>query len=373
MKYIIKLSLTIFILQLIACKKNNDFPELEANFSDEYISQHRGNYFIQIPEVYELANIIMAIKYQNSNYDFFIQKNTQYFEKVINSFNSYKSSELFIEFSYTETDFTSNYSFRESSYKYIFENKVIVPTNIYLKQYWINVFEKHLDEIQEFSDISNFQNFYINNLDYYNSQISLYDSLVPIRDIWDWLENQFSKKYDCYKIIFSPLSFGSNSAQWYRTPNYNESLMFVSGFQKEIDTFDTISVLLKTRLLFTEIDHNYVNPASDKYIDEITSSMSNLTVWKNENQINELYDNAYSVFNEYMTWAVYDIYIFEKYPIRVFEDIRQITINKMEEGRGFIRFQEFEDYLISLYQNRADNEKLENLYPQILQWFKDNN
>jgi len=45
----------------------------------------------------------------------------------------------------------------------------------------------------------------------------------------------------------------------------------------------------------------------------------------------------------------------------------------MENRRGFIKFREFEDYLINIYKNRADNEKIEDLYPQIIDWISKNN
>ena len=361
------------IILFYACKKDENSPDQIIKFSDEYILQHKGKYLIEIPEVYELSHIVMAITYQNSSSDYFIQKNTSYYRDVIDYFNQYNTSGIFSSFNYSETDFNNNYSFRTNSYCYMFENDNIISKEIYPVMWQPDIFKTYKDEIQDFSLESKFRQFYADHLSFYNSQIALYDSLIQIKQVWSWLEGQFSSQYDCYKIMISPLTAGSHNTKEFETDNYKETLMFVSGFNREIDSFDTTNVLLKTRLFFTEIDHNYVNPVSDIYIDELNSSMSNLTIWKDPQQINELYDNAYSVFNEYMTWAVYDLYVLEKYPKYIYEEIRETTIYRMETGRGFIKFQEFEDYLISLYQNITDNEKIEDLYPKILKWVKDNN
>lgn len=374
MKEISQLAMITIILLFTACEKNNDiFPELEANFSESYISEHQDKYFIEIPEVYELANVVMAIKYQNSNRDYFIEKNTSYFQSVIDNFSPYKSTELFNRFNYSETDFTNNYSFRENSYKYLFNEGQIKSSDIYLEETWSpNIFEKHIDDIQAFSDESKFQSFYHDNHVFYNQQIALYDSLIPIKGMWDWLETNFTTKYDCYKIIISPLTTGSHSTQRYEANGYKETLMFVQGLNKEIDSFDSINIALNIRYVFTEIDHNYVNPATDKYISELNASMKNLTIWKKSNQINEMYDNAYKIFNEYMTWAVYDLYISKILNQNDFESIKNITVSFMENDRGFMKFEEFEDYLFHLYNSRLENENIENLYPKILIWIKEN-
>jgi hypothetical protein len=40
-------------------------------------------------------------------------------------------------------------------------------------------------------------------------------------------------------------------------------------------------------------------------------------------------------------------------------------------GRGFIRFPEFDQFLLDLYRNRDEGETLEDLYPRIVAWFEE--
>lgn len=367
--------IVLFVILFSSCEKDDRLPESEANFSDSYISQHRGNYFIEIPEVYELANVIMAVKYHNSDNHNFIEKNTSYYKSVIDHFNPYMSTDLFSQFNYSETDYISSFSFRDNSYRYMFSDDQIISGNTYLKENWVpNIFEKHIDAVQSFAKESNFQEFYYDNSEFYNSHIALFDSLIPVKHIWNWLETNFTSKVDCYKIIISPLTTGRNSTIKYESNDYKETLMFVQGLNPEIDTINTMSIALNIRWIFTEIDHNYVNPVTDKHINELNKSMTDMNSWRKLlSDMNDYYDNAYLIFNEYMTWAVYDLYISEFYSPNAFDSIRNTTVNSMENIRGFIKFREFEDYLINIYKNRADNEKIEDLYPQIIDWISKNN
>lgn len=371
----IQLTFILFLFVFQACEKEDNTPNTSdpsANFTDEYIAEHKGKYFIEIPEVYELAHVVMAVKYQNSNKNYFIKKNTSYFNELLAHFNQHKNSVIFDKFNYSETDFSENYSFRSNSYAYSLDNKHINSKGIYSDIWSPDIFKTLKNDVESFALESDFNSFYQAHLDFYQAQISLYDTHIPTDDIWQWLEAQFSARYDCYKILISPLTTGSHNTNRFETPEYKETVMFVSGLHEETSSSDTLDIALHTRYIFTEIDHNYVNPVSDEYRNEIKKSMSDLNTWRKRNQINGLYDNAYKIFNEYMTWAVYDLYMLEKYPESTFGNIRQTTIKKMEDSRGFIKFQEFEDHLINLYKNKADTKRIEDLYPQILQWIKEN-
>lgn len=123
---------------------------------------------------------------------------------------------------------------------------------------------------------------------------------------------------------------------------------------------------LNTRIVFTEIDHNYVNPVSDKYIPEIEAAMSNRSLWAGGPHT-EGYGTPYAVFNEYMTWAVFTLYCYDTYAPEDFAEINRLTERLITKGRGFLRFPEFNRELLKLYQ--ADpGRKIEAYYPAMLNW-----
>ncbi|SMO84305.1 DUF4932 domain-containing protein [Gracilimonas mengyeensis] len=362
---------TVFFLLIISgfmgsCVRNDDTPLVKAYFSEDYISEHKGRYVIEVPKVYELAHVVMAVKFQRQRSDYFIEKRTSYFQEVLDYFNDYNSSRIFSNYSYSESDYIENYAFRDNSYAYKMVNEEISLKETYTSISQYDIFKDFLDDVQAFSYESNFNDFYTAHAGFYENQIALYDAIIPVQDMWDWLENQFSARYDCYKIIISPLTGGSHSTRRFKTDTYKETLMFVPALNPEIHSMDTLNIAYNIRHVFTEIDHNYVNPVTEEFRDELKKAMGDLNNWKDEKPSNTVYSSHYMVFNEYMTWAVYDIYISERYPEHIASQIREITISKMEGDRGFIRFRSFEDSLIQIYTNKSPGENIEDLYPEIL-------
>lgn len=114
--------------------------------------------------------------------------------------------------------------------------------------------------------------------------------------------------------------------------------------------------------LFTEIDHNYVNPVSYEYIDKVNSAFADIDKWNNQ----EAYRTPYDTFNEYMTWAVFTLYAYERYTEVEFNSIKEIAINIME-NRRFVKFSDFNSKLLDLYK-AGNGTKVESLFPEILTW-----
>lgn len=198
--------------------------------------------------------------------------------------------------------------------------------------------------------------------------------------MWTWLERQFpNNKIQSYKIVFSPLIGGSHSTQGFNgfkyPESFNEIVMFINGPNR----YDTSKVLtekqkqgLMSGVVFTEIDHNYVNPTTDKYIKSIDSIFSRQNVWVKRENSNNVYSSPASIFNEYMTWAVFCLYIIDTYDKPTADLVINERETRMVEKRNFIRFKEFDQALIRLRQEHKDL-KVVDLYPYILDWCKTQN
>ena len=61
--------------------------------------------------------------------------------------------------------------------------------------------------------------------------------------------------------------------------------------------------VIDNHTIFSEMDHGYVNPISDIY-SELIAKNFDLKKWDKESGYPEI-----NSFNEYMTWAVYDLFI----------------------------------------------------------------
>jgi hypothetical protein len=85
-----------------------------------------------------------------------------------------------------------------------------------------------------------------------------------------------------------------------------------------------------------------------------------------------MYKNQYDVFNEYMTFAVYSLYVQDNYLKDDFIEYLSKVENQMEESRGYINFKKFNRKLIEKYEENK-NIKMTELYDYILNWADNEN
>jgi hypothetical protein len=120
------------------------------------------------------------------------------------------------------------------------------------------------------------------------------------------------------------------------------------------------------RILFTEVDHAFVNPVTDRYRSQINNAFGDRAKWTTDNS--SFYNSPTAVFNEYMTWAVFLVYVEDKLSAADFATTRQLTVQLMEGSRRFQRFGAFTTELLRLYHERARGKTVTDLYPQIIAW-----
>ena len=348
-----------------------------SDFQDDYISLSKGNYKIEIPEVYELANIILYLSecsHITGNHP-----NSEYAQSVYKYFESSKNHRLIKVLNnhcHTDNVWSSYYGFRENSICFQFENGLLQYNTPYKYVYWDQSqlnggqFRNLLYLVQDFAEKSNYQKFYKDNINYYTKLIQRQHQLLPIEKMWKWLEKEFPQKMQSYKIIFSPLIGGSHSTQkfykgFFRDPEFVENVMFINSpesFDEKKEHSEVIKEGLMSGIVFTEIDHNYVNPTSSENIESIKKLIVNKDFWATkEAQLG--YKNEFSIFNEYMTHSLFCIYVSENYQLSDANTILTERINLMKR-RGFSKFSEFNNILSELLKNRT--KTVYELYPEII-------
>lgn len=111
-----------------------------------------------------------------------------------------------------------------------------------------------------------------------------------------------------------------------------------------------------------------MNPTSDKFPD-INTAMEPISCWNNGSQN---YGSGYMTFNEYMTWALFSIYLYDNFDKTVFEERNAKEARFMANGRGFIKFREFNDFVLEWYKAHPETS-LEALFPAAIQWSREQN
>ena len=365
------------------------FNDVTNYFPRDYTEKNRGNIQFDIPEAYELANIIWTLSPSGQRASD-LYKHGAYYQRVLNHFKPYLNHPLFKQLDFPDSVYYNQYyEFRENSFAFNFEPLKAGASNIKLlfngPYYYVfgseladsSLFGKLKPLVEDFAAKSKFRDFYKSNLPYYNKAIERERALLPVKPMWTWLEQQFPAiKYHSYRIVFSPLIGGSHSTQRYSTYHDNErfaeNVMFICG----TDRYDSAASLsekqkegLMSGIVFTEIDHNYVNPITNIHSKQVDSIFSNRAVWAKQGNNNNFYGSPVSVFNEYMTHAAFCLYIADNYD----QETANFVINNREQlmvnRRNFIRFKEFNQELLRLHKQYKDR-KLVELYPYILEWCK---
>jgi hypothetical protein len=323
---------------------------------------------IVIPAVYELANVIIAMTSYGQNSPSLIHRSGPYYQRVYAAFSAFRSHASMRDLQLGTGDpLRRYYEFRDNSYAYVYEDGEIRrdPDAIALRS--PNIFRDRLSAVQTFADASQFRSFFAANEAYYVDLIDRYRSAAQVDSMADWLEREFpGVRYRQYTVVLSPLVYASHSA--YFPPGSSQAYFFVSGpdVTTGAGTSDGVKKATVQRILFTELDHAFVNPVTDRYRTAITGAFADRAKWTTDTST--FYDSPTAVFNEYMTWAVFLLFVSARLSQPDFEAVRQMTVQLMETTRRFHRFGPFTDQLLQLRRTGATALTVADLYPQIIEW-----
>ncbi|WP_229253886.1 DUF4932 domain-containing protein [Dyadobacter sp. NIV53] len=345
-----------------------------ASFSDKYKAENEGKTIIEIPEVYELVNIIIALTgYGNTGA---IYKNTGYYKSVMDHYTSYKKDAA-VRAIDSLLNFEPGFYYlhlKMDSYAYIFSGNKIINAGVYdrIGSGEKNELEFYLPLLEKFAERSGFQAFYKNNVNYYSGLKKDYTNNINIKGMKSWLGKQFpATKYSALKVVFSPLVGWNQSAAFFNDNGFTEAQAHVNfPFVDEEDKKLTANVLKGQRMMitFTEINHAFLNPEAEKHSKAIAEAFKNLPEWISVGKPSAGYNNALVCFEEYMNYGLVTLYYSEIFDEKTFAILNMRVEKNMAGLRGFQKFREFNQELLSLYKNRQPGQTVADLYPPIIDW-----
>ena len=323
---------------------------------------------IVVPEAYELANVIVAMTTYGQSSSILVWKTGEYYARVHTAFTPFRTHASMESLQLGKEDpLRRYYELRDNSFAYVFDADLIKRDPAYGTLWNPNTFRDQLAAVQAFADASRFRTFYAANADYYRAFIERYRIMAEVDSIADWLEREFAPlRYDHYTVALSPLVYGSHSTQRVATSHGREVIMFVSGPDVTSGTSAGVQQATVQRLLFTEIDHNFVNPVTSQHRARVDKTFETRSEWTTDPS--SFYTSPSAVFNEYMTWAVFLLYVEGRLSGKDFTEVVGMTTAAMEGSRRFQRFGLFAQELLRLYRYRPAGSRVSELYPAILEW-----
>ena len=317
-------------------------------------------------ESYELANIILALTPYGQQDQWEVAKNSRYYREVRAYFAPYAQHPLLTQVNYSRKEWDKYLSFRTDAYAFAFTAQdQLVRQFPFFTQPPHQAFDEHLALITDFVRQSGFRAFYQRHQPYYDSLRVAYQASQRLPEVLAFLGAELGNAQPDahYAIVFSPLVGRMNC---HRTVNHvatdfislPEYLLNPAAAQAPT----AADVASGIHMLFTEMDHGFVNPVTSQY-DAQTTAAFTPTAWDKGSGYEK---DPFGTFNEYMTWAVYDLFIYRYFP----QVAPQVCQNwaMQNESRGFFASSLFNDQLRTLYAHRKKGQTLRTLYPSLLSW-----
>lgn len=345
-----------------------------ASFSEKYKAENQGKTIVEIPEVYELINIVFTLtEYGKTGA---IEKGSRYFTKVIDHFTPYNQDPAVRSID-SLLKFEPGYFYlhlKMDSYAFVFSGNKITNGGVYnrIASGEKNELEYYIPLLEKFAEKSGFRTFYRDNLSYYSTLEKDFRDNINVTGMKSWLEKQFpATKYSAIKVIFSPLVGWNQSAAFFNDNGFTEAQAhinypFIDNENKKLPG----EALQGRRMMiaFTEINHAYLNPEAERYNKVIGDAFKDLSKWATPGKPSSSYNNPLVCFEEYMNYGLVGLYYSDIFDKKTFDSLIITIERNMTEFRGFQRFREFNRELLRLYKNRKPGQTVADLYPPIIEW-----
>jgi len=364
--------------QAVAAANSSATPA--ARFDAAYQAAHRGKTRIAVPEVYELVNVAIALTPKAQESGGLVSTDTPYYQDVVRDFAALKNHPFVqaLDAEMRRTDH-SYFSLKMNSYAFEYDRRgEIVRSPVYDRIAWDGTVPNDLlpllDEMRDFSRKSRFRAFYAAHEPLYQSQIDHLRTKVDIAGMVDWLKASFPRvePYDSINIVFSPLVGWSQSLTVLENNGFRElqpHVNFPYPTASDRNYSAEANAIRSGYILFTELNHGFINPTADAYTDRLDAALADRTAWATADSPAASYRSAYELFNEMMNWGLVSLYLVDKAPAAERDKMIE-ALNPYMVRRGFPRFPAFNRYLVDLYDRRAPGTTVAGLYPQIVAWFE---
>jgi hypothetical protein len=324
---------------------------------------------VEIPETYELSNIILALTNYGLSDEFEVLKGTAYYNEVMRYFEPVKKHPLLDSVNYSRARWEDYLSFRTDAVAFSFDQQGNLTRDFpFYANQGHHPFDKNVALIEDFVAQSGFRKFFADHAGFYDRIIKNYQDYNYVTETIRFLDSLFERKkadapQSIYKIILSPLVNRMNCHRQLRENVVADFPSATGAFINGAGAGDNvIDRLNSNHMIFTEKDHEYVNPVTEKYFDLVTSHF-NTGVWDNGSG----YEGVHS-FNEYMTWAVYDLFLEAYFPEYASSLSRQWQYQNAT--RGFFAQPLFSEKMKELSRENT-GKKWEAIYEPLLKWTKE--
>lgn len=349
-----------------------------AVFPADYRTAYSGMIVPVIPEVYELVNVAIALTPFAREDRWLVYKDTEYYARVMVHFADWLDHPFVLALDQELRANRNRYArLKMNGYAFVYdEGGEVVRSPIYDRTGFAgereNVLLPFLGDMRAFSRDTRFRDFYASEQSTFDEQVRFYVEDIDLGAMNAWLGRHFPDvaPYDSVKIVFSPLVGGSQSVTWFEDGGFRELQPHINFPYRTLDGISHAgNTIYRGNIAFTELNHGYINPTTDGHADRVAEALIDRSFWVDEQKVGS-YSFPVGVFGEYMNWGLVALYYLDHAPATDHDTLMARLDRFMgSEGRGFLQFPAFREFLVDAYANRAAGETIADLYPAIIPWF----
>jgi hypothetical protein len=352
-----------------------------AVFDQAYREANRGRVSALVPEAYELVNIAIALTEYAHDDPNLIYTDTPYYQRMMAHFGGHRDHPLVAALNeqLRLSGGARYFTLKMNGYAFVFDGEGrIVASPVYARTGFSHETENPLEPfvglMQSFADETDFRRFFARESAVYEEQTGYFTEEADVPAMWRWLTARFPDvdAYDTVKIIFSPLVYANQSVTWLESNGFRELQPHLNYPYRSTGAFsDAGDTVWRSNLVFTELNHGFINPTADRFAGAIEEAISQRAYWADDEKAARAYPSDYALFNEYMNWGLFSLYAIDQMDDRDLQTATARLERFMAEGRGFRRFVEFNAMLMGAYRTRRPGETVADLYPDVIAWFRE--
>ena len=317
---------------------------------------------VEYPETYELANVVLALTDYGINDKWQVRKDFDYYDEMRAYFGEHMDHPLLDSVNFSREEWQEYLSYRTDAYAFVLTDGYELRRQHAFNAFDVQTFDDHRELTEDFARKTRFKDFFRQNRSRYDKIVETYKQEYLLAEMKDFLTEEFGNFFDRkqYSVVLSPFVYAQNlhrdiDSTWTADfPTIAKPIIEGSGFTSPKEKSQEIHTL------FTEMNHGYVNPVTSQY--DIPDRFDE-NVWSNDSGY-EGYGDA--VFNEYMTWAVFNVFNAKHFPD--IADEVNLSWHFQNDSRGFPYSNLFATKLQSLYAANKGEKKVRELYPEMLTW-----
>ena len=345
----------------------------QAVFDEAYRAEHRGTVRIEIPPVYELVNVAIALTSYAAENDGLAAR-SPYREAVLARFADLRDHPFVAELdARMREDGSAYHTLKMNGAAYDWTGDGIAASPVYRSIGWAgNTLQPLEAAMRDFARQADWAAFLETNADFHDGQIAVLRNEVDIDGMLGWLAREFPavKPYDSVRVIFSPLVGYNQSMASFEDGEFTELQAHVNfpwplpddpAFDADTQPF------WQGLILFTELNHGYINPTIEPLASAIGAAMPNPREWVLEQSVLDNYGNAEGVFTEMTNWALFSLRAQDLLPAPEAKRVAAALDHIMVRKRGFSSYTEFQRAFLALRAAQTPGAPVAELIPAMVE------